>query len=185
MNRQIIKPQYDQPIVVKLDFGADGIQRDGKYGVEYQYTLNDNSAVMWLPQQGRDALLRTQAQAGDYVQLAKQRRGQGSYWTAQVMPDAAEDLPQPTVTRQPPQQQKAVLGRAASNAIAPPAQAIPQSHPMEDLMVRCLVVGARANLRAYEELRRQGIETEAPIWEDFRATGTSLFIERNKQENSR
>ncbi len=179
MNRQVIKPQFDQPVVVKLDFGAEGMQRDGKYGVEYQYTLNDNTAVMWLPSQGRDALVRTQAQQGDYVQLSKTKRGQQNYWTAQVVPDALEDDDAP-----PPPRRLA----APPQPVAPqqqPAAGAAESSPMEDLLVRCFLCAGKALERSHAALAQRLPQLEAPIWEDIRATGLSLFIDRNRRENSR
>jgi hypothetical protein len=76
-----------------------------------------------------------------------------------------------------PQQQRVA-------APAPPAP-IATVHPLQELMTRCLEVGYYANQNAFLNLRAQGIEIDPPTWEDVRATGTSLFIERNKREGSR
>lgn len=75
MQRDVIRLQFDEPCVVRLDKGAQGIQREGQYGVDYQYTCNGDSAVMWLPKAGRDALLQSGAQPGEQVQITKARRG--------------------------------------------------------------------------------------------------------------
>jgi hypothetical protein len=96
MNRQILKPQVDVPLVVLLDKGPEGKETTSQRGdLQFQYTVNDDSCVMWLPPEARAAIMRSGAQAGDTVQLVKSLRGKNAFWNAQVLPDAAEPPPPP------------------------------------------------------------------------------------------
>ncbi len=79
MQREIIRPQLDTPVVIKLDFGPEGVEkRSQKTGdLEYMYTVNDDAGLIYLPPQTRNELIRTQAQAGDYIQILKSKRQPG------------------------------------------------------------------------------------------------------------
>lgn len=86
MQREVIKPQVDVPVIVKLDKGPEGQEREGKYGIDYQYTCNDDQAVMWLPKDARDMIVRSGAQAGDLLQIVKTLHGRQSVYSIQVLP---------------------------------------------------------------------------------------------------
>ena len=114
--RQIIKPQMDVPIVVKLDSRPEGTERDGKFGVDYQYIVNDDRGVMWLPREARDQLVRCGAQQGDEVQIVKSMRGRVSLFSVQVVPDSdpLDEPPTPPRTNGHP----AVPGQPRTNGHA-------------------------------------------------------------------
>lgn len=200
MNRQILKPQVDVPMVVLLDKGPEGKETTSQRGdLQYQYTLNNDACVMWLPPEARSAIMRTGAQAGDEIQIVKSLRGKNAIWNVQVVPDSAppppasrmvaprpaysngnghsapqqhwENEPQPTTPRPQP---------------APAQQpATTTTYPMEEVMARCLEISARANWRAFQAAKAAGIAIEGPNWEDVRAAAISIFIERsrNQREN--
>ena len=178
MNRQILKAQADVPLVVLLDQGPEGketrSQRDG--ALQYQYTVNDDKGVMWLPPEARAAILRTGAQAGDQIEILKSLRGKNAFWNVQVLSDASEPAPTKMVAPRPAYRNGNGHPAAASQPAAAPATV----HPHEELMARCIELGARANLKAHAALKAAGIELDEPTWEDARATGTSFFIEPNK-----
>lgn len=88
MQRQILKPQIDVPLVLRLDRGPDGKETQSLRGdLQYQYTCNDDRAIIWLPPEARAVLMRTGAQPGDHVQLVKSLRGRNAIWNAEVLPD--------------------------------------------------------------------------------------------------
>lgn len=101
MGREVIRPQFDEPCRVRLDKGPEGIQREGKYGIDFEYVVNDDSAIMWLPKEGRDALLASGIQPGDEVQLVKSKRGKTLLFSAERISDAKEPA-KPNGHRYPP-----------------------------------------------------------------------------------
>jgi hypothetical protein len=182
IQRQVIKPQIDVPLVVQLGRGPEGVEKAGKYGVDYQYIVNNGAGVMWLPKEGRDALIRSGARAGDEVEIVKSMRGKQAVFSAQVVSDAAE----PPVAPAPARQIRVVAPQPSytngNGTTAAGRQQAPESHPMEDLLTRCFVVAAHALRRAHTQLAREGFELDPPNWEDIRPSGATLFIERNKRE---
>lgn len=201
MQREVIRPDYDQPIVVKLDTAPEaGIQKEGKFGIDFQYYCNDDAGIMWLPAIGRDALLQSGAGPGDTVQITKTRRGKTTLFSALVLEMSVSAARADRQYQQQPQQQpqahhqqtharRAPIPRAAyyqpetgsvPAAHTAPAPAGPQIHPLEELMQRCIVVGGRAVWAAYQELTAAGIQYDMPTIEDARVAGISLFIERNR-----
>ena len=87
--REVIRPEWD-PVIVRLDKGPEGVQREGQYGVDYQYVVNSDSGIMWLPKSGRDALLACGAQAGDEVEICKSKRGAATVYFAQRVSEPHE-----------------------------------------------------------------------------------------------
>jgi hypothetical protein len=203
MNRQILKAQVDVPLCVLLDKGPEGKETTSRGETQYQYTLNNDSCVMWLPPEARTAIMRTGAQAGDEIQIVKSLRGRNAIWNVQVLADAREPEPPPPAPtarmvaprpqytngtandfpRQDPRLAEQL--RASQPQPAPAAQPTTTTYPMEDIMARCLEVSARANWRAYKAAQAAGIQIEGPNWEDVRAAAISIFIERsrNAREN--
>lgn len=104
MQREVIRLECDVPVICKLDFGPEGIQTEAKSGaVQYQYTVNDNTGVMWLFPEARQALLKSGAKPGDSVQLVKSLRGKTPIYHAQVVssePPLAPAPRTPNVTEQ-------------------------------------------------------------------------------------
>jgi hypothetical protein len=84
--REYIRPNFD-PVIVTLDKGPDVCtQREGQDGVDYQYFVNSNSCIMYLPKAGRDALVQSGAKAGDSVEIcmSKGRAGATVYFAQRV-----------------------------------------------------------------------------------------------------
>jgi hypothetical protein len=197
MQRQIIKPQLDVPVTVKLDKGPEGIERDGKYGIDWQYTVNDDSGVMWLPRDGRDALLRAGAQAGDEVQILKATLAGKTTFTAQVLAsDATEPEPEPT----PPARNGNGNGHAhvqpRGRAPLPPrayhqpeavprpqqaAKAAPAPSHGAQVLATALYTAIDAALAAEAYAKQQGMDLELQP-DDIRAMAISLFIDSRKGE---
>jgi hypothetical protein len=196
MQRQVIKLEYDVPVLVKLDRGPEGREHTGQYGINWQYTLNDDAAVMFLPKEGRDAILASGAHAGDTIELLKMQRNKQTLYQAQVVvsdaaePPEAERAPRlvssrPNATahtvRQPA---KSYVNGAAPRQQAAPPQ--PATDPIEDILTELFVRSGRAQGRAYAQLTAEGVEFEhPPKWADTRAAAISLFIDRTRKENGR
>lgn len=194
MERKVIKLQTDEPVVVVLDKGPLGQQVDGKFGLQYQYTVNQDSGVMWISPQAREAIVRSGARAGDHVRIHKTMHGRASSYEIQIvtpgqprrLEPAAEPpalAPQPIRTNGHTNGNGAPAARAleqeaaehvAATAVAPR----PEVHPLEELLERCLFVAARANVKAYRKLVAEGYleMADTPNWGDSRSTAISLFI---------
>lgn len=87
MQREIIKFDIDRPQVVRLDL-SEGKEVTSKAGSkQWQYTVDRNQGIMWLPLAGRQAIERCGAQAGDQVKILKTLLGKQTVFTAQVIPD--------------------------------------------------------------------------------------------------
>ncbi len=101
MQREKIKPIVDVPLLLQMET-VSGQEASSVYnGVEYRYNVvhENRPSVIYLPAEGRDAIVRAQPVPGDYVELLKQKRGAHIVFQAQVLGDAyeqgyAEDTPQ-------------------------------------------------------------------------------------------
>lgn len=211
MQREILKPQLNIPLLVKLDFGPEGIERDGKYGKQYQYTVNDDAGVMWLDPAARQAILSSGAQAGDEIAITKRAKGA---WQVERVSDAAE-VPSGTANTAPVQQNAVHRTRRAAFPPASYYQPAPQldsplpitngkgngnghngrgngttqmsgeapnSHPFEERYARMFVVAARALSLAHTRLTTEGMELEPFNWEDIRATAIHFAISFERKE---
>jgi hypothetical protein len=191
MTRQKITPMSGQALYLTLE-SANGKEVPSKInGTEYRYdvTQNGQPAYIYLTAQGRDAIARTRVADGEEIRLLKMgRNGDTRY---EVVPVSDATLPPPV---EPNDRRFEQHSRQAVRQPPPPRQlpappaatATPEtSHPIEDLLVRCFECAGRALLRAHDAIGKTGLSLEPPIWEDVRAVGISLFIERNKRENGR
>lgn len=201
MQREVVKLDYDVPAIVKLDFG-EGVQVEGKFGVQWQYTLNDNTAVMWLPKSGRDALAQSGAQAGDSVQIVKSMRGKTTTFHAQVVSDAHAPAPAPAPTPirngakipqrayyQPdPMASQAALAQHITReskpepAPAPPPPAVREVHPVTEQLTSCLKSAIDAAAAAQEHARERGLGVTFTS-EDVRAIALSVYIGLQRSRN--
>src|SRR5690242_21085205 len=88
--REVIR--FDaEPIKVTLDKGPHaGIECRGQYGIDWRYSVNHGKSVMYLPAEGREALLQSGAAAGEEVAI---RRLGKTRWEAERI---APDLPFPS-----------------------------------------------------------------------------------------
>src|SRR5579863_5294555 len=85
MRRDVIR--FDaEPVKVTLDKGPhSGIECHGQYGIDWRYTVNNGKAVMYLPAEGRDALLHSGAQAGEDVAI--RRLGKARWEAERIEPE--------------------------------------------------------------------------------------------------
>src|SRR4051812_16531868 len=133
--REVIR--FDiEPVRVKLDKGPyAGIECHGQYGIDWRYSVNDGKAVMYLPEEARDALVQSDVAAGEEVAI--RRLGKHRWEVERIEPDLpfpdADALrsnatpgspsPVPSNTRPAPERQFAPPERAEMSA--PPAEPDP------------------------------------------------------------
>jgi len=83
MPREIIRPNYGEPCIVQLACDPEGTQREGSYGIDFQYELNHDIAITWLPKEARDAIVASGAKPGDEIAITKAKRGRQTVWTVE------------------------------------------------------------------------------------------------------
>jgi hypothetical protein len=85
MQRNIVKFEIDVPQVVRLDFSEGKEIPTKSGGKQWQYTLNRDQGIMWLPLAGKQAIERSGARAGDEVRILKTYLNQRTVFTAQIV----------------------------------------------------------------------------------------------------
>ena len=198
--REVIRFEAE-PIKVTLDKGPHaGIECRGQYGIDWRYSVNHGKGVMYLPLQGREALLQSGAAAGEEVAI---RRFGKTRWEAERIapdlpfpsqPDAqqAEETDQPaqppSATRRlperlfaPPQPQVASEPPSAPESVAVPAAAVTAaSQQASQHMMSCYCVAIDVAVEVQEYARRKGINI-AFTGSDIRAMGITVYIGDNQR----
>lgn len=200
MQREVIKPKIDVPVIVCLDQGPEGQQKQGQYGIDYQYTVNHDTGVMWLPRSGRDAILKSGAQAGDTVEIIKVKRGANTHFVATLVGDRHET--QPAAARREATQPniparayyKPATGAAAPEltngngqipfvGATPLRPSVPLSPVAQQLAgTLCAALDAAAEAEAYARQKGLSIQFTA---DDIRAIGLSIYIGVTRQQGVR
>ena len=213
MNREKIKLITNVPLTLELE-DANGAESTSHFhdGVEYRFMVRhrDSPSILYLPVDGMLAVKRSQARAGEEIELLKTMANGKPVFTAhrigqQPLPaaPAAPQQPQPTRLLAPmpqyaqPQYAQSPQHASAQHASAQHASAqhgnaaraiaepVPQVHPLEEVMTRCFVVAGRALWNARQTLLAEGIPTPEPAFEDFRAAAISMWIERSRGNGGR
>src|SRR3954468_3510767 len=85
--REVIR--FDtEPVKVKLDKGPyAGIECHGQYGIDWRYSVNNGKAVMYLPEEARDALVETGVAAGEEVAIRRLGKRRGEVERIEPEPD--------------------------------------------------------------------------------------------------
>lgn len=158
--REVIRPDSDG-VKIRLDKNADEcLQVDNKGGVQYQYVVNNNAGIMWIPKEGRDALIRTGARAGDMVEIWIQDNG--SYGAALVAPPSRRATE--AAQQQTPEQ-------------APPEAGVKTTR----LVSAALRISIDALCEARQYAAKRDIELGEMTWEDVRALGITLMINKARE----
>jgi hypothetical protein len=108
--RPKIKPAPNVPIIFQMET-VFGVEVNSQFtGVEYRYFVVFESApsTLYLPPEGRDAIVRARPEIGDYIELVKQKTSRGFQYVASRCSDASEPQPErpydrPVQQQQPPQ----------------------------------------------------------------------------------
>lgn len=112
--REKITFQPGRPELVKLDFGPDGIEREGRTGPQYMYTCDDDRRIMFVDPPVRELILETGAQEGDSVRITKGAR-KGNWRVDRIETEPAQPM------------QRAAAPPAIDRAAAPRPAAQPEA----------------------------------------------------------
>jgi hypothetical protein len=188
-SRTVLKFNPNLPVDVRLDYGPEGKLHE-KTG-DYQYTVNGNSCVMFLPDVARNQLLRTHAAKGDLVRICKSVAGRSTTWNVEVLPDASDPAGPPNTNSVParPAGPRIVAPRTnGANALAarPQPAGAPSSHPLVERYTRMFAAAAQALKATHQQLIADPFyaELEPPTWEDIRATAIHWGISLEKREGN-
>ena len=191
IRREKIKIVTNRPLVIQLE--DEGTETHSNYtGREIRYACLHKGAecLLYLPLEADAVLRRIGAQPGDQIELLKSANGQ---YSARVFSDAHLPVgPQPQPTRMLAPQRQQPAQQSQQPPPAQPAKGPGEIHPIEQIMTRCLEIGAKANWTAFFKTREflkttynfeLDPHTLGPAWEDCRASGNSVFIERTNKQN--
>lgn len=194
--REVIRPE-GHPIIVRLDFD-EPIQREGRHGIDYQYTVNHDAGIMWLPKEAKQKIDALQAQAGDEISIAKTKRGNKVAWLIERVDD--ETAPQPQrqqqqtaqhigrpsghqpeatepVTQRPNGQ--GPLTTAERQAARPAEQYKTSQRPEAEMLAGALycAIDAAISAEQYADQRGRALKLDN---DDIRAMAISLYIDARK-----
>lgn len=177
MQRQKLTLPDDGPLVVRLDFGPEGVEYPSKFGkgTEYMYTCNDDSCILYLKPEARTQVIRSGAQAGDEIAITKVRNGNRVDYRVQVMADAQEPA-QPAAA--PPRPTRPAAAAATHRGAPAPARAASGPQTVSPIMGRCLAMAAVAVKESLDMMQSLGLELEGGItYEDVRTIAITLYID--------
>lgn len=98
--RDKIKPAIDVPLILQME-QVYGQEVPSQFtGLEYRFTVvfEERPAFIYLPKEGRDAILQARPEVGDFIELLKRKRNNRVTFSAKVLSDANEE-PQPRRTQ--------------------------------------------------------------------------------------
>jgi len=180
--RKRLDLNYDVPLIMRLDLGPEGREVEGKKGLEFQYFVNNDEAVIWLPRAARDALKACGAQPGDRVQLCKSLHGNEPQYSAQVLGEQATMFSPTLAPAQPASRRAPTPARSTLATFALPRGARTEitagSPEFEELATLCLEAAGRCNWTAWMNLRNEGIEAPPPCWSDIRSYAATMLMAR-------
>lgn len=190
--REVITPTAGNRTFVRLDYDQPK-ESQGRHGTQWQYTLNENTAIMWLDDAAKKAVDASGARAGDEICILKGKNGRYNTWDIQVVNDATEPPPEqqtPASTgwgapaqqprpqqQQParPQTQRQATAQASARAASMPTNHPGEQWPLADTWCMCLRNATIGLQRFQAEAKLQGLEFEIGF-EDIRSLATTTFI---------
>jgi hypothetical protein len=193
--REVIR--FDtEPVKVKLDKGPyAGIECHGQYGIDWRYSVNNGKAVMYLPEEGRDALVQSGVAAGEEVairRLGKRRweaeRIEPDLPFAQTEPPEAKEADQAGTARRstthsvperlfaPPEPEDPPAPATSPDPFVLPAAGVAASKHM----MSCYCVAVEVAVEVQEYARRKGMHI-AFTGSDIRAMGITVYIGDNQR----
>jgi hypothetical protein len=190
--REVIR--FDaEPVKVTLDKGPHGgIECHGQYGIDWRYSVNHGKGVIYLPAEGREALLQSGASAGE--DIAIRRLGKARWEVERIAPDlpfpSEPEAQQAEETDGPPQPRSATPS-LPDRLFARPEPAEPPSAPepvplpaiattASQHMMSCYCVAVDVAVEVQEYARRKGINI-AFTGSDIRAMGITVYIGDNQR----
>ena len=173
-SREKIKPILDVPLILQMET-VSGQESSSQFnGLEYRYNVvhEDRPSIIYLPAEGRDAIVRARPVPGDYVELLKQKRGKQFVFQAQVLSDAREmDEEAPEYEEPPPARPAPRPSHGAARQLTyDEAEALGLTNPPARPR---LVAPARAALPPAPQQRSQQPPSRPPA-NGHQATGQAL-----------
>jgi|SRR5579884_652170 len=173
MQREIIRPNFERPVIVQLDHGADkALQREGQFGIDFEYTLNGNKSITWLPQEAHAQIQRMQLAAGEEIALQKIKRGRTTQWLIERVEEEPAPKPTPANTAAKQNSNAHTTQKNPVQAEAKESRYIMPAKVAE--LAGCLVAAAKAAKIAQEEA---GVQLGA---REIQALACTLYIETTK-----
>ena len=187
--REVIR--FDaEPVKVRLDKGPHaGIECHGQYGIDWRYSVNGGKAVMYLPGEGRDALIKSGAAAGEEVAI--RRSGRDRWEVERIEPDLpfSSDAPSTEETASSKNMRGAqplpdrLFARPDSQVLSEPTEA--SALPAAALtacqhMMSCYCVAVDVAVEVQKYARKKGINI-AFTGSDIRAMGITVYIGDNQR----
>ena len=193
--REVIR--FDtQPIKVKLDKGPyAAVECHGQYGIDWRYSVNNGKAVMYLPEEGRDALVQSGVAAGEEVAI--RRLGKRRWEVERIEPDsplAPADRPDWEEADEAATGGLSTEGSARTRLLSasepqpnsetspfpetfvlPPSAVATSQH-----MMSCYCVAVEVAVEVQEYARRKGMHI-AFTGSDIRAMGITVYIGDNQR----
>ena len=191
MAREIIRPSYGEPCMVQLACEPQGIQREGQSGIDFQYVLNSDQAITWLPKEARDAIVKSGAQNGDEICIRKSKRGRNTMWEVEVIEDETAAAAPPrtpstsgvpretrseTAVRRQAQTSQHISENGNGNGHAQPQP----NRPGSQLLVGALCAAIDAATAATSYALSKGLQLQFETG-DIRAMAATLLIESRKE----
>lgn len=196
MRREVIR--FDaEPVKVKLDRSPhSGIECHGQYGVDWRYSVNGGKGLMYLPTEGRQALIECGAVAGEEVAI---RRLGKDRWEAEriapelplVQSESAEPGEVGGTSSKPPRSTTRPLPERLFTHVEPEGRlespSLPQTAtlPVASVttlqhMMGCYCVAVDVAVEVQEYARKKGINI-AFTGSDIRAMGITVYIGDNQR----
>jgi hypothetical protein len=180
MQREVLRPQLNTPLIVRLDKGPEGIQREGNSGIDFQYTCNEDTGIMWLPKEAREKLIHLGAEPGDEVAITKKKLGRGVAWEIELVEDEPAQPPRlPRVgAHRAVEQQNTTAAYIKRNSPQPATQ--PVQRPAAVLLAGALyaAIDAAISAEVYASSKGRALELCS---DDIRAMAISLYIDARKE----
>ena len=209
MAREKLTLPDDDALVIKLDFGPEGVEYPSKYGkgTEFMYTVNDDQNIIYLKPEAREAVMNSGAEAGNEIAITKRRVGRNTEYFVEILGDAQEPAPPPArATRPPlsehfPERQRVArpgpqaVARRDSNRAASPALARNTSEDRQPyqreahhqrpniypLMDRSMRAACNSLKETCDFAASIGLPLDAITVEDVRTVAITIFIEECKR----
>ena len=83
MAREIIRPEYGQPVIFKL--GNAPTLVEGIRGPQWRYFVNEDSAMLYLDEPAKAAIDKLQPGPNAEICLRKERVGRATHWAADLI----------------------------------------------------------------------------------------------------
>ncbi len=202
MPREIIRPKYGIPCIVKL--GNKPTLVEGKSGQQWRYFVNDDEAILYLDGPAHEAIQDTEAGNGQEICLRKTKVGRSTHWEAERVEN--EPVPVEVIAGEPPelmsqheashweriqQARGKVNGSANGNgnghhAAPPPANPPPAGQPPEPHApgTRMYAMALRSAIDAVKFAQDyaagKGLELKFTT-EDVRCMAATLYIDQRKE----